>query len=173
MEKYLFQEVEDQLKKYYAKETTQEYLNSKLKILDKQIASIENDLKNCNIHIDCSLASPGFEARVQTSSDGVGCAEREAMRITDIQLKHLADRKFKRQEILIQIDNLEVECNEIGWKIRDFDKEQTTLLELLYKKKWFEQEVAAKMYISQSQVNKRKKAILEKIFMWDGWNKVS
>lgn len=172
MEKYLFEEVEDQLKKYYAKESTQEYLESKLKILDKQIASIESDLKNCNIHIECSLASPGFEARVQTSSDGVGCAEREAMRVTDVQLKRLADRQLERQGILIQIDSLETACNEITWKIKDFNKEQVTLLELLYKNKCYEQEVADKMFITQCQVNKRKKVILAKIFMWDGWNKV-
>lgn len=173
MDKYLFQEVEEQLKKYYAKETTQEYLNSKLKILDKQIASIENDLKTCNIHIDCSLASPGFEARVQTSSDGAGCAEREAMRLTDIQLNKIANRRLERENVLEQMDKLEIACNEMEWTIKGLGDEETTFLELLYRDKYNEQEVAEKMFITQCQVNKRKKIILEKIFMWDGLNRVS
>jgi len=160
MEKYLFEEVEDQLKKYYAKESTQEYLESKLKILDKQIASIESDLKNCNIHIECSLASPGFEARVQTSSDGVGCAEREAMRVTDVQLKRLDNRRLEREDILEQMDNLEIECNYIGWKLREFTQEQKTLLELLYKNDYKEVKVGEKIHLNQSQVNRRKQQLL-------------
>lgn len=170
MEKELFEKTESQLNRYFSKDKIIKSLNDKLSLLDKQIKSIDQDLRTSNISIEPESKSPSFEERVQTSSDGMSYAEREVMRVTELKIRRKTEKQLEREKVLEQIDNIEIECNEMEWKIKDFTGESKKLLELKYKEKCNEYEISMKMHLSQGQVNKRKQQIIKKIAVWDGWN---
>lgn len=170
MDKELFRKTEGKLYRYFNKDKQEKALRDKLSLLDKQIESIDKDLRECNINIEPESKSQGFEERVQTSSDGISYAEREIMRVTELKIRRKTQKQIERQNVLEQLDNIEIECNEIEWKVRDFNGELKTLLELKYKKKYNEEKIAQEMHLNQSQVNRKKQQIINKILMWDIWN---
>lgn len=170
MDKELFRKTEGKLYRYYNKDKQINSLKEKLALLDKQIELINKDLRNCNISIDPESKSPSFEERVQASSDGISYAEREAMRVTELKIRRATQKQIKRENVLEQLDSIEIEANEIEWKIRDFNEELKKLLELKYKKKFNEEKIAQEMHLNQSQVNRKKQQIINKIVMWDIWN---
>lgn len=170
MDKELFEETENKIFKYFNRDKMTKALNDKLKILDKQIEVIDQNLRECNVCIEEESSSPSFEQKVQTSSNGTSYAEREVMKVTELQIKRKINKQIERQKVLEQLDDMEISCNEISWKIEEFKGEFKEILELLYKDKLGEIAIAEKMHIGQPQINKRKQQIIRKIALWDGWN---
>lgn len=169
MDKELFDDIERKLYRYYSKDEHERSLKQRLEILDNQIEAINKDLRECNINLEPESKSPSFEERVQTSGDGMSYAEREVMRVTELKIRRATQKCIDREHILEQLDNLEIEYNEIDWKIRDFKGSLKQLLELKYKEGLNEIKIGQKMHLDQSQVNRRKKQIIKKIAMWDMW----
>ncbi len=169
MDKELFRKTEGKLYRYYSKDKHEKSLIEKLNLLDNQIAAINKELRECNIHLEPESKSPSFEERVQTSSDGMSYAEREAMKVTELKIRRATQKSIDREHILEQLDNLEIESNEIEWKLRDFNGELKQILELKYKDGLNEIKIAHKMHLDQSQVNRKKQQIINKIVMWDTW----
>lgn len=170
MDKDLFEKTESKLFKYFNKDKMIKSLNEKLKILDKQIEAIDIDLRECNISIEPESSSPNFEERVQTSGTGISYAEREVMKVTDLQIKRKISKQLERQNVLEQLDEIEIACSDIGWKIEEFEGELKDILKYLYKERLGENAIAERMHIGQPQINKRKQQIIRKIALWDGWN---
>lgn len=170
MDKELFRKTESKLYRYFNKDKQERALKDKLALLDKQIESINRDLKECNINIEPSLQAQQYTERIQTSSDGSSYAEKEIMRVTEIKIRRKTQKQLEKENVLEQLDNIEIECNEIEWKIRDFNGELKKLLELKYKKKYNEEKIAQEMHLNQSQVNRKKQQIINKILMWDIWS---
>lgn len=171
MDKELFEKTESQLNRYFSKDKIIKSLKDKLSLLDKQIKSIDEDLRTTNISIEPESKSPSFDERVQTSSDGMSYAEREVMRVTELKIKRKIEKQLEREEVLDQLDNIEIDCNEMEWKIKDFTGDLKRLLELKYKDGLGENAIAEKIHLSQSQVNRLKQQIIRKITMWEGWGK--
>lgn len=170
MDKELFRKIEGKLYRYYAKDKHEKALKERLRILEGQIETINKELRSCKIKLEPESKSPSFSERVQTSSDGMSYAEREVMRITDLKIERKAQKRIEREKTLEQLDNLEIEYNEIEWKIRDFNGELKQILELKYKEGLNEIKIAHKMHLDQSQVNRKKQQIINKIVMWDMWS---
>lgn len=169
MDKELFDDVERKLCRYYAKGKYEKELKERLNILESQIKTIYTDLKECNINLEPESKSPSFEQRVQTSSDGMSYAEREVMRITDLKIERITQKLALREKVLEELDKLEIEYNEIDWKIRDFKGSLKKLLELKYRDGLNEIKIGQIIHLDQSQVNRKKRRIIEKIAMWDMW----
>ena len=170
MDKELFEETENKIFKYFNRDKMTKALNDKLKILDNQIEVIDQGLRECKVCIEEESSSPSFEQKVQTSSTGVSYAEREVMRVTELQIKRVISKQLERQKVLEQLDDIEIACNEIGWKIEEFEGELKDILKFLYKDRLGENAIAEKMHIGQPQINKIKQQIIRKIALWDGWN---
>ena len=171
MDKELFEKTESQLTRYFSKEKIVKALKDKISLLDKQIKSIDEDLRTSNISIEPESSSPSFEQKVQTSGTGISYAEREVMRVTELKIRRKIEKQLEREKVLEQLDNIEIDCNEIEWKIKDFTGELKILLELKYKDGLGENAIAEKVHLSQSQVNRLKQQIIRKISMWEGWGK--
>ena len=170
IDKELFRKTEGKLYRYYSKDKHEKSLKEKVNLLNNQIEAINKELRECDINLEPESKSPSFDERVQTSSDGMSYAEREAMRVTELKIRRVTQKRIERQHILEQLDNLEIESNEIEWKIRDFNGELKQILELKYKEGLNEIKIAHKMHLDQSQVNRRKRQMINKIVMWDMWN---
>lgn len=61
MNKELFAETENKVRRYYQKDKIINSLNSKINLLNRQIKSLEDDLKNCNINIDPGIKPLSYE----------------------------------------------------------------------------------------------------------------
>jgi predicted XRE-type DNA-binding protein len=163
-------EVENQLRRYFNRNNLKDLLDKKLNILDSQIRSIDKDLKECNITLIEESSSPSFDERVQTSSDGTSYAERQAIRVTEMQIERLTKKQMERQRVLEQIDILEIEANEIEWKLRDIKEEHLKILELKYKDNLSEKEIANKVHMVQPRINGIKQSMLRQIAMTYSYN---
>ena len=101
-----FKIIEDKLYNFFNKEKKIATLNYRIEILKKQIEKIDQELKDCDVSIEIESSSPGFEERVQTSSNGTSYAEREVIRITDLKLKRKAEKEVEIEEFLALIDKI-------------------------------------------------------------------
>ena len=171
MDKELFKKTESSLYRYYSKDKSIKALKEKVDILDKQIFRINEEIKRCHISIEIESSSPRFEEKVQTSGDGTSYAEREAIRLIDIKIKRRSNLLLKKEKILEEIDEMELDFKNVEWRVKDFEGESKILLELKYKEKCSENYIATKMNLNQSQVNRRKQQIIEKIALWDIWKR--
>ncbi len=98
-----FKKTEDKLYNYFNKEKKIATLNYRIEVLKKQIYTINQELKSCDVNIKLESSSPSFEERVQTSSDGISYAEREVIRITDLKLKRKLSKEIEIEEIKEEI----------------------------------------------------------------------
>ena len=172
MDKELFEKTENQLTKYFSKDKIVKSLKDKLSILDKQIRSINEDLRKCNVSIEPESSSPNFEERVQTSSDGTSYAEREVMRVTEYKIKRMTEKQMEKEKTLEQIDQIEIDYNFIKDAIEPIQGISKEILELKYKRGFGEQAIGDKLHLTQSQINKKKWRLVKKIADWDQWNKI-
>lgn len=173
MNKGIFTEIENKVRRYYQKDKLTKSLEDKLRLLNKQIETIENDLKTCNISIEPSIKAISFEERVQSSSNGTSYAEREAMKITEFKIKRLRDKEMEREKTLEQIDQIELDYSFIKDAIEPIQGQARQILELSYKKGWGEQQIGNTLHLTQPQINKKKWRLIKKIADWDQWNKIS
>lgn len=164
-----FKIIEDKLYNFFNKENKIAALRYQIEILRKQIDRLDKDLRECNITIEIESSSPGFEERVQTSSNGTSYAEREVIRITDLKLKRKAEKEVEIEEFLALIDKIELDNAILEYNLQFINEEWHKLLELKYKDKKSEQQIAIEMNMSQSQVNKIKQKVIFDIKRWEEW----
>ncbi|CAM2079708.1 MAG: Phage transcriptional regulator, RinA family [uncultured Clostridium sp.] len=167
-----FKKTEDKLYNYFNKEKKIATLNYRIELLKKQIDKINQELKECDVSIEVESSSPGFEERVQTSSDGTSYAEREVIRVTELKLKRKRFKEIEIEELKEKIENIELDNSILEYNLRYINKEWYKLLELKYKFKKNETQISFEMNISQSQVNKTKQKAIAEIRRWEEWRKV-
>lgn len=168
-----FKIIEDKLYNFFNKEKKIAALRYQIEILRKQIDRLDKDLRECNITIEIESSSLGFEERVQTSSNGTSYAEREVIRITDLKLKRKAEKEVEIEEFLALIDKIELDNAILEYNLQFINEEWHKLLELKYKDKKSEQQIAIEMNMSQSQVNKIKQKVIFDIKRWEEWREKS
>ena len=167
-----FKKTEDKLYNYFNKEKKIATLNYRIELLKKQRDKINQELKECDVSIEVESSSPGFEERVQSSSDGTSYAEREVIRITELKLKRKVSKEIEIEEIKEEIENIELDNSILEYNLKYINEEWYKLLELKYKFKKNEVQISLEMNISQSQVNKIKQKAIANIQRWEEWRKV-
>lgn len=167
-----FKKTEDKLYNYFNKEKKIATLNYRIELLKKQRDKINQELKECDVSIEVESSSPGFEERVQSSSDGTSYAEREVIRITELKLKRKLSKEIEIEEIKEEIENIELDNSILEYNLKYINEEWYKLLELKYKFKKNEVQISLEMNISQSQVNKIKQKAIANIQRWEEWRKV-
>ncbi|WP_297712046.1 hypothetical protein [Clostridium sp.] len=167
-----FKKTEDKLYNYFNKEKKIATLNYRIEVLKKQIDKINQELRGCDVNIKIESSSPGFEERVQTSSDGTSYAEREVIRITDLKLKRKLSKEIEIEGLKEEIENIELDNSILEYNLQYINEEWYKLLELKYKFKKNEVQISLEMNISQSQVNKIKQKAIANIQRWEEWRKV-
>ena len=167
-----FKKTEDKLYNYFNKEKKIATLNYRIELLKKQRDKINQELKECDVSIEVESSSPGFEERVQSSSDGTSYAEREVIRITELKLKRKVSKDIEIEELKEEIENIELDNSILEYNLQYINKEWYKLLELKYKFKKNEVQISLEMNISQSQVNKIKQKAIANIQRWEEWRKV-
>ena len=167
-----FKKTEDKLYNYFNKEKKIATLNYRIELLKKRRDKINQELKECDVSIEVESSSPGFEERVQSSSDGTSYAEREVIRITELKLKRKVSKEIEIEELKEEIENIELDNSILEYNLKYINEEWYKLLELKYKFKKNETQISLEMNISQSQENKIKQKAIADIRRWEEWRKV-
>lgn len=173
MDKELFKETENKVRRYYQKDKLINYLKNKIKRLDSQINEIEIQLKKNDVTLEPGIKPINYEERVQTSGDGSSFAERQAMKITEFRLERINNKMMEKEKLLEQIDQIELEYTDLDESIREIKGKYKELLEMAYKKGYGEQKIAQELNWVQSQINRKKQTLMKIIADWPMWNKVS
>ncbi len=162
MDKELFKETENKIYSYYKKDKLINSLNTRLNILNNQIDKIREDLKSCNVSIEPNIKAISYEERVQSSCNCTSYVEREITKVTEYKIKRLDDKEVEKEKIFEQIDQIELDYSFIRDAIESIKGETLQLLELKYKKRYGEQQIADILHLTQSQINKKKWRLVEK-----------
>ena len=141
-------------------------LRNQISILKKQIESINEDLKNCNVSIDVPYYSAGFDEKVQSSRSYTGEAEREVMRETEKMLSRIRNKKFEIENLKELIEVIEIDIMKFNKIFKFLSEDELKLIKLKYKYRKSEEFIAAELIISQSQTNRIKNRILKKIISY-------
>lgn len=173
MDKELFKETENKVRRYYQKDKLIESLKTRLKLLESQISNIEKDLRSCNINIEPGIKPISYEERVQSSGDGSSYAEKEAMRLTEYKIKRMVEKRIEKERLLEQIDQIELDYIYLKDAIESIKGIYRELLKLYYEKELNEQKIANILNWTQPQINKKKWRLIRKIADWDQWNKIN
>lgn len=169
MDKDLFRRTEERVERYFKKDAKIKSLKKSINLLEKQIKNIEEELRSCNISIEPESSSPGFEERVQTSSNGMSYAEREVMRVTELKIRRRTEKRLKIEELQELIENIETDSIDMEEIMLDISNEHKEILRLKYEKGWNEYKIAEEVHLSQSQVNKKIRQVIIKIGDWSRW----
>ncbi|WP_300382083.1 hypothetical protein [Clostridium sp.] len=173
MDKEEFKETEEKVKRYYQKEDKIKSINKQISLLKNQVDRIEKDLRDRNFSIDPEQSSSSsFEERVQSSSNGACYAEREIIRVTEIKIKRIEEKKVeieRLEELKDIIDRDSIQIEDIIIQLND---ELKNLLEMKYKKKFNEYKISQEVHLSQSQVNKKIRRSINAIQEWNNWREV-
>ena len=92
------------------------------------------------------------------------------IKLTELKLRRKAKKEIERENLLEQLEDMETIESEMEWKVEQLKGNFKELLKMIYKDNMNEVQISFKLHLSQSQVNKRKNQILEKIFMWEKWS---
>ena len=92
------------------------------------------------------------------------------IKLTELKLRRKTKKEIERENIIEQLEDMETIESEMEWKVEQLKGNFKELLRLCYKDNMNEVQISFKLHLSQSQVNKRKNQILEKIFMWEKWS---
>ena len=94
MDKTLFNETENALKKYFKYKKKIYKLKGRESYLENRLIAIESDIKNANVTIDYYQNGTGISERVQTSSKGTSFAEEQICReIGKLEREHIVITK--------------------------------------------------------------------------------
>ena len=157
---------EEKIKEYYRHLEVVERLEHRTKLLDKQKADIEADIKNSNITLQCALQGIDYEGvRVQTSNTTSQqdkalerAFERLEKQLEDINCEILESRILKRK--------LEQKNNDITFIINKLNDSAKCFVIMRYKERKSYRTISDILHSSTASVSRLRIEILEAVSKW-------
>lgn len=144
--------INNKLFKYYLKDEFIHRYNNDIQILKKGIERIDNNLK------ELKDAAETKESILHDKQ------YKESIKIAENLIRLKSENTIKLNNLEHEIDKLSLDWSEIHYLISDFDDCTKKILELKYNKGLTEQTIAIKLHLSQSQINKLKNKVINKIY---------
>ena len=163
MDKKLFDETEETLKKYFKYKKKIYKLQGREKYLENRLNSIEKDIKNANVTIDYYQNGMGISERVQTSSNGMSFAEIQICKeIGKLEREHMAiTKKLFRTRADIRFLNYYVEDMDLN--LNTLNEEDRRYIELKYGDKKSPIAIARSLNIAQATAYRKREEVIEKV----------
>lgn len=157
---------EEKIKEYYRHLDEVERLEDRAKLLEKQKADIEEDIKNSNITLQCALQGIDYDGvRVQTSNTTSQqdkalerAFERLEEQLEEINCEILESRIFKRK--------LEQKNNDVAFIINKLNESAKRFVLMRYKEKKSYRSISGILHISNASISRLRIEVLEAISKW-------
>lgn len=161
-------ETEDKLRNYYESDRRIKSYKEKIEFLENQTSILLYKLDTGDIHIPLESKSPSFRERVQTSMDGSSYVERAMIQVMDRLEKEVADNIKEIERLEEEIRKIDKDNKIIDSNIKWLSERHRKYLELRYKKKWGNWQIANKLNISEATCTRMRDRLLENISKWEG-----
>lgn len=161
MDKTLFDETENALKKYFKYKKKIYKLKGREKYLENRLIAIESDIKNANVTIDYYQNGAGISERVQTSSKGTSFAEEQICReIGKLEREHIITTK-KLFRIRADIRYLNDYVSNMDLNLSTLNEEDRRFIELKYGDKKSILAISQSLNIAQATAYRKREEIIE------------
>jgi len=159
-----FKKIEGRLYGYFSNLRKIEALEYRCMVLEKAKEQLRQDIRNTNVSIDAELGMAiGYEERVQTSSTGVGHAERGIIKeISRLEKEWI----ITRREILkvhAKIREIKKNNSEIEYVVGLLDTQCRLITEMKYKDKLSLEEIGLKLNMDKSSISRLRERIVRDI----------
>ena len=162
-----FKKTEKKLYDYFDKDKLIKSYEDKIKYLNKCYQELEIKIKNVDIKIDADIKAISYEARVQTSSDGISCVEK-------MMVKMIEELEIEKARIYLEVDRAERKINNINESNKIIESNINMLHEDIlkfirykYDERKANKEIAIAMNMSEPSVTRIKILALKRINSWE------
>lgn len=161
MDKTLFDETENALKKYFKYKKKIYKLKGREKYLENRLIAIESDIKNANVTIDYYQNGTGISERVQTSSKGISFAESQICKeIGKLEREHITITK-KIFRIKADIRYLSDYVSNMDLNLSTLNEEDRRFIELKYGDEKSILSISQSLNIAQATAYRKREEIIE------------
>ncbi|HFE9685129.1 TPA: hypothetical protein ACGA33_000854 [Clostridium perfringens] len=163
MDKTLFDETENALKKYFKYKKKIYKLKGREKHLENRLNVIEEDIKNANVTIDYYQNGMGISERVQTSSKGTSFAEEQICReIGKLEREHITITK-KLFRTRADIRYLNDYVSNMDLNLSTLNEEDRRFIELKYGDEKSILAISQSLNIAQATAYRKREEVIYKV----------
>ncbi|MBS6503913.1 MAG: transcriptional regulator [Clostridium sp.] len=163
MDKELFRKTEGKLYRYY--ESKKKIYSKKEDIarLEREVRTIEYDIRHSNVAIDYYQNGTGIQERVQSSSTGTSYAENEMCKQIERLEKEHVDKTKKILKNRSKIREMEGYIDYMDRNIRMLQEEDKRFLELKYGDKKNILQISMRLNMAQATAYRKREELVEAI----------
>lgn len=167
MDKELFRKIEGKLYRYY--ESKKKIYSKKEDIarLEREVRTIEYDIKHSNVTIDYYQNGIGIQERVQSTSTGTSYAENEMCKQIERLEKEHVDKTKKILKNRSKIRDMERYIDYMDRNIRMLQEEDKRFLELKYGDKKNILQISMRLNMAQATAYRKREELVEAIAEYD------
>lgn len=163
MDKELFRKTEGKLYRYYESKKKIYNIKEDIARLEREIKTIEYDIRHSNVAIDYYQNGIGIQERVQSSSTGTSYAENEMCKQIERLEKEHVEKTKKLLKNKAKIRELERYIDYMDRNIRMLQEEDKRFLELKYGDKKNILQISMRLNIAQATAYRKREEIVEVI----------
>ena len=163
MDKELFRKIEGKLYRYYESKKKIYSIKEDIAGLEREIKTIEYDIRHSNVTIDYYQNGIGIQERVQSSSTGTSYAENEMCKQIERLEKEHVEKTKKLLKNKAKIRELERYIDYMDRNIRMLQEEDKRFLELKYGDKKNILQISMRLNIAQATAYRKREELVEVI----------
>ena len=163
MDKELFRKTEGKLYRYYESKKKIYSIKEDIAGLEREIKTIEYDIRHSNVTIDYYQNGIGIQERVQSSSTGTSYAENEMCKQIERLEKEHVEKTKKLLKNKAKIRELERYIDYMDRNIRMLQEEDKRFLELKYGDKKNILQISMRLNIAQATAYRKREELVEVI----------
>lgn len=167
MDKDLFRKTEGKLYRYFQSKKKIYSIKERINWLEKQLETIEYDIKHSNVAIDYYQNGTGIQERVQSSASGSSYAETEMCKeIGKLEREHL-DITKKILKCKSKLRELDGYIEHIKSNIEMLSEDDKRFIELKYGDKKNILAISLMLNIASATAYRKREELVENIAIWD------
>ena len=161
MDKELFRKTEGKLYRYYESKKEIYCIKDDIASLEREIETIEYDIRHSNVIIDYYQNGIGIQERVQSSSAGTSYAESEMCKQIERLEKEHVDKTKKILKSRAKLREIERYVDHMDRNIKMLQEEDKRFLELKYGDKKNILQISMILNIAQATAYRKREELVE------------
>lgn len=163
MDKELFRKTEGKLYRYYLSKKKIYRIKQEISWLEKELKTIEYDIKHSNVTIDYYQKGIGIQERVQTSPTGTSYAEAEMCKMIDRLEREHVEKTKKILKYKSKLREIERYIEHMNKNIELLNEEDKRFLELKYGDRNSILQISIKLNMAQATAYRKREELVEAI----------
>ncbi|MBS5886680.1 transcriptional regulator [Clostridium sp.] len=163
MDKELFRKTEGKLYRYYESKKKIYGIKEDIARLEREVRTIEYDIRHSNVTIDYYQNGTGIQERVQSSSTGTSYAENEMCKQIERLEKEHVEKTKKILKNRSKIRDMERYIDYMDRNIRMLQEEDKRFLELKYGDKKNILQISMRLNMAQATAYRKREELVEAV----------